>query len=221
MSATADRDDPVREFWEEMYRGKPQVWSGEVNPWLAELAADLSPGRALDLGCGEGGDAIWMARQGWSVTAVDVAQVALTRAGEHAVAAGVGDRIDLVRLDLEAGLPEGPFDLISAQFLQSPVELARERILAAAARALSSGGVLIVVAHAAAPSWAPQARPATAFPSPTADLAALELPEVGWEVIRAEVVTRTVAAPDGQPGEMLDSLVVVRRDGDAAVPATH
>ena len=66
--------DPTRplDFWEERYASKSQIWSGRPNSTLVELIGHRAPGRALDLGCGEGGDAIWLAERGWQVTAVDI-----------------------------------------------------------------------------------------------------------------------------------------------------
>ncbi|WP_406347390.1 methyltransferase domain-containing protein [Streptomyces sp. NBC_00144] len=81
-------------FWDNLYRGKDAVWKGDPNPVLAETAAQLSPpGRALDLGCGGGGDTVWLATHGWHVTAVDIAPTALQRLTQHAAHAGVTDRV--------------------------------------------------------------------------------------------------------------------------------
>ena len=76
---TPDGSDPAAE-WDAMYAERDAVWSGEPNPHLVAEVAALTPGTALDVGCGEGADAVWLARQGWAVTAVDVSQVALERA---------------------------------------------------------------------------------------------------------------------------------------------
>ena len=76
------------EFWDERYRSKEQVWSGNPNPHLVEQIADIAPGTALDVGCGEGADAIWLAARGWQVTAADVSQVALDRGARFAAEAG-------------------------------------------------------------------------------------------------------------------------------------
>ena len=81
------------EFWEERYRGRDQVWSGRANAVLVDVVGALPPGTALDLGSGEGGDAVWLARQGWQVTAVDISTPALERTAAHAASAGVGDGV--------------------------------------------------------------------------------------------------------------------------------
>src|SRR5688572_20423341 len=110
-------------FWEHFYQERSRAWSGRVNPVLEAVAGDLRPGRALDLGCGEGGDALWLAGQGWSVTAVDISTTALDRVREEAIRAGVEDRVTCEQHDLARSFPVGSFDLVSAQFLQSPIEL--------------------------------------------------------------------------------------------------
>ncbi|MCB0912288.1 MAG: class I SAM-dependent methyltransferase, partial [Propionibacteriaceae bacterium] len=143
------------EFWEERYAGKPKVWSGRVNPGLVEFASGLPAGRALDLGCGEGGDAVWLARQGWQVTAVDISATAVARGHAAAEAAGVpDDRIRWLAQDLAHWQPEGSYDLVSAFFLQSPMELPRGEVLSRAAAAVAPGGHVLVVSHAAPPPWA-------------------------------------------------------------------
>ena len=113
--ANADAAKAVRErrdgfferpAWEERYSGD-KVWSGSVNVQLAAEAPALTPGRALDIGCGEGGDAIWLAQQGWQVTAVDFADAALARTTTHAEEAGVGDRVETRRVDVRTFEPDG------------------------------------------------------------------------------------------------------------------
>src|SRR5918997_1941704 len=87
--------------WDARYRERDgAMWSGRPNGRLVAEVASLAPGRALDVGCGEGADAIWLAQRGWTVTGVDVSAVALERAAQHAVDAGVGDRIEWRRVDL-------------------------------------------------------------------------------------------------------------------------
>ena len=80
--------------WEERYSGPEKVWSGNPNPQLVAEVTGLTPGTALDVGCGEGGDVIWLARQGWRVTGADFSPAGLARAARHAAEAGVGDSTD-------------------------------------------------------------------------------------------------------------------------------
>ena len=81
-----DAGEDLAGFWEERYASADAVWSGRVNATLAEVVSTLAVGRALDLGCGEGGDAIWLAQQGWQVTAVDVSPTAIARCRGHPLA---------------------------------------------------------------------------------------------------------------------------------------
>ncbi|WP_326614190.1 methyltransferase domain-containing protein [Streptomyces scopuliridis] len=205
------QDVPPEKFWEDFYRAKDAVWSGNANPILVREVTGLASGTALDLGCGEGADAIWLARGGWRVTAVDVSSTALDRAAGHAAAAGVADRIDWQRHDLGLSFPTGTFDLVSAQFLHSPVKIPRDRILRSAASAVAPGGTLLVAGHAGAPSWADDNTPDVRFPTTEEVLAALDLPAGRWQVERQETLERSLMSPDGRPGTGIDNLLRVRR----------
>ncbi|MGA5494763.1 class I SAM-dependent methyltransferase [Streptomyces cinereoruber] len=139
-------DPSVRDEWDTRYSERQQLWSGQPNGALVAEVADLSPGRALDVGCGEGADAIWLARSGWDVTALEVSGVALARAAAHARDAGADVRWVHAGL-AEAALPPGSFDLVSAQYpalLRTP-DAAAERALL---DAVAPGGVLLLVHHA-------------------------------------------------------------------------
>lgn len=199
------------EFWNARYAESDRIWSGKPNAALVREVADLTPGRALDLGCGEGGDAIWLAGQGWRVTAVDVSQVALDRAAGHAAAAGVADRIDWQRHTLGETFPEGTFDLVSSQFLHTFGELPREEVLRTAAGAVAPGGVLLVVGHSGPPPWEPDAHPEVRLPVAREVLADLRLAEGEWEVLVCEEHERLQTAPDGQQMVRTDNTVKVRR----------
>ncbi|UJW35060.1 methyltransferase domain-containing protein [Saccharothrix sp. AJ9571] len=190
------------EFWEEFYSER-EVWSGKPNSLLVREVADLRPGTALDLGCGEGGDAIWLASAGWRVTAVDVSETALKRAAAHAADAGAADRIDWQRHDLTLSFPDGEFDLVSASFLHSPVagDGERNRILGQAARdAVAPGGVLLIIGHAGEhPEHGP-------LPTTSEVLASLALgPQ--WRVEADEEVSQ----PESKAGTRLDNLLRLRR----------
>ena len=132
--------------WDRRYAEGEQLWSGQPNGALVAEVAGLEPGRVLDVGCGEGADAVWLASRGWDVTALEVSGVALRRAARHAEDAGV--RIRWVHAELaEARLSAGSFDLVSAQYpalLRTPDAAAERALLAAVA----PGGVLLLVHHA-------------------------------------------------------------------------
>jgi 2-polyprenyl-3-methyl-5-hydroxy-6-metoxy-1,4-benzoquinol methylase len=193
-------------FWEDFYRDRDQVWTGKPNELLVREVAALEPGTALDLGCGEGGDAIWLASLGWRVTAVDVSSIALERAAGRASEAGVV--IDWQQHDLSVSFPSGLFSLVSAQFFHSPVEHDGERdsVLRKAAAAVEPGGVLLIAGHA---GWASNQHDHPAdvhFPTTAEVLAALDLgPE--WVVEADEVITRDVP----ELGTRADNVLRIRR----------
>jgi len=198
------------EYWEEFYRGRRSRWSGNPNSLLVGEVSDLTPGTALDLGCGQGGDAIWLASQGWQVTAVDVSATALARAADHTAAAGVTEEIEWERHDLEASFPSGSFDLVSACYLHSPVQMPRERVLRSAAGAVAPGGTLLIVGHAGRPSWN-ETHPEIHLPTPQEVLDGLALPAGRWEVRRSDFVTRQLPDPDGKPATRPDNVLTVGR----------
>ncbi|MEU8324536.1 FAD-dependent oxidoreductase [Nonomuraea sp. NPDC048881] len=199
------------QFWDERYGQSERIWSGNPNVRLVEEVADLAPGTALELGCGEGADAVWLARRGWRVTAADISGVALARAAVHAAEAGVAERVDWQRHDLAESFPEGEYDLVTASYLHSPAELSREKVLRAAAAAVAPGGQLLVLGHAGPPPWEPEAR--VELPTPQQVLDALELAEGEWEVLRAEEFERAQTAPGGAPAVRVDNVLRIRRRG--------
>lgn len=132
--------------WDDAYRGGERMWSGEPNTALVAEIADDEPGRALDVGCGEGADAIWLAQRGWEVTALDPSAVALERARAEAADAGVA--IEWVHAGLvEAEFPAHTFDLVSAFYPALP-KRADGGTEQALLRAVAPGGTLLVVYHA-------------------------------------------------------------------------
>ncbi|GAB7192587.1 hypothetical protein NUM3379_32960 [Kineococcus sp. NUM-3379] len=144
MTAPVDRT-PDADEWDERYGASDRIWSGEPNGALVAETTDLPPGRALDVGCGEGADAVWLARRGWRVTALDVSGIALERARRHADDAGV--EVGWVHAGLvEADLPAGGFDLVSAQYpvLRKTPGAVAERVLAGL---VAPGGTLLFVHH--------------------------------------------------------------------------
>lgn len=149
----ADRDQPhhprTAAEWDDRYRERDLIWSGRVNGTLVAEVADLTPGRALDVGCGEGADAIWLAARGWQVTGLDLSQVALARAQAAALAAGAA--ITWVNADVVAAAPDlGVFDLVTAHYAVLPhtEDRAGQRALTGY---VAPGGTLLVVGHARMP----------------------------------------------------------------------
>ncbi|MFE2581795.1 class I SAM-dependent methyltransferase [Streptomyces sp. NPDC059378] len=139
-------DPAVRAEWDNRYTDRHQLWSGQPNGALVAEVAGLAPGRVLDVGCGEGADAVWLARAGWDVTALEVSGVALARAAGHARDAGVTVRWIHAELT-RSTLPPASFDLVSAQYpalLRTPDAAAERALLAAVA----PGGLLLLVHHA-------------------------------------------------------------------------
>jgi SAM-dependent methyltransferase len=135
----------IEHDWDERYSGREQVWSGQPNATLVSESSGLRPGRVLDVGCGEGADAVWLAENGWNVTALDVSGVALDRAEIHARLRDV--QVTWLHSGLvEANLPSASFDLVSAQYpaLLRTADHAAERALLGA---VAPGGVLLVVHH--------------------------------------------------------------------------
>ncbi len=132
--------------WNERYAEREQLWSGQPNGALVAEVAGLAPGRVLDVGCGEGADAVWLARGGWNVTALEVSSVALERAAGHARDAGVSVRWLHAGL-VEADLAPASFDLVCALYpaLLRTDDAAAERALLAA---VAPGGVVLLVHHA-------------------------------------------------------------------------
>ncbi|MFD9732987.1 FAD-dependent oxidoreductase [Umezawaea sp. NPDC059074] len=195
------------EFWEARYGSNNRVWSGRANPVLVDVAEPLPPGRALDLGCGEGGDALWLAGRGWRVTAVDVSGTALKRAEAHTADAGLV--VDFQRHDLAETFPEGTFDLVSAQYFQSPVDFPRTEVLRTAAAAVTSGGLFLLVDHGSAAPWSWNQN--GVFPSPEELFATLDLDPELWRVERLHSPTRQATGPNGETATVADTVVAVRR----------
>lgn len=126
--------------WDARYAEGERMWSGDPNGLLVREAATLTPGTALDVGCGEGADALWLAGAGWTVTAVDVSRVAVDRGRAAAEAAGV--RIDWRVQDVAE--VEGAYDLVSAFY---PVLRKESRALDHVLSLVAQDGTLLFVHH--------------------------------------------------------------------------
>lgn len=210
--------------WDDMYRSRARVWSGRPNPQLVAETAGLTPGTALDLGCGEGADALWLAERGWTVTAVDVSAVALERAAGHAAASKAGSRITWLQRDLEAWAPDGQFDLVSAQFLHS-TEMPWQSSHRIAADAVRTDGTLLVVGHHpdGLPPWSRHKegghgshdgdgdRHRARYFTPGQLVAELGIAPPAWRVDVAESREREATGPDGQVAILADAVLRATR----------
>jgi SAM-dependent methyltransferase len=195
-----------REDWNERYAGTELVWTASPNRFLVAELDGLAAGRALDLACGEGRNAVWLAERGWRVTGVDFADVALAKARRLAAARGV--EVEWVEADVRAWEPPaGAFDLVVLLYLQLPAH-ERRVVHERAAAAVAPGGSLLVVAHHAtnpAEGYGGPKDPAVLFTEHdvVADVPALE-------IVRAERVRRPVPTPEGE-AVALDVLVRAER----------
>ncbi|GAA0845244.1 bifunctional NAD(P)/FAD-dependent oxidoreductase/class I SAM-dependent methyltransferase [Streptosporangium amethystogenes subsp. fukuiense] len=199
--------------WEERYRSRDAVWSGRPNPQLVAETADLPPGTALDVGCGEGADALWLAERGWRVTAADFATVALRRGAEHAEALGaeVAGRIDWVHADLTGWAPdEGRFDLVTAHFMHLPKEQ-REALHTRLAAAVAPGGTLLIVGHHFSDLETTMPRlnvPEMFF---TAEEVAHSLDPDLWDILVTDTRPRLADDPEGRQVTIHDAILRARR----------
>jgi 2-polyprenyl-3-methyl-5-hydroxy-6-metoxy-1,4-benzoquinol methylase len=196
--------------WEERYSGEETLWSGRPNPQLVAEGSELTPGTAIDVGCGEGGDVIWLAERGWRVTGADFSAKGLARAARRAEAAGVADRTDWWEVDARTFAADGrSYDLVTTHFLHPP-DAGMVDVTGRLARAVAPGGHLLVVGHA----------PSVVFARLTVGqrramwLAEDLLPGLpdDFEVLVAEQRPRTVTR-DGETVDIDDATLLARRIG--------
>jgi SAM-dependent methyltransferase len=193
-----------REDWDRKYAEQEQLWSVHPNRVLVQEVAELAPGRALDLACGEGRHAVWLAELGWRVSAVDFSEVAIAKARDRAEDAGLD--VDFHSSDLLDFEPESrAFDLVLVFFLQLPAD-ERRVILSRAAAALAFGGTFLLVGHDLVNLTDGVGGPSDAHVLYTPEDIVAELPEL--EIEKAERVLRDVADADRSA---IDVLVRARR----------
>lgn len=199
-------------FWDERYRQPGHVWSGSPNPQLVAEAAGLRPGSALDAGSGEGADAIWLARRGWTVTAVDISSVALARAAGHAAAdPEAARRISWGHHDLTVWAPPpDAFDLVSAQFMHWP-GAERTAVYGRLAAAVAPGGTLLIVGHHPSDLDTTARRPRLPELLFTPEETAAALDPATWEILVSEARARPAEDPAGHPITVRDSVLRARR----------
>ena len=178
--------------WDERYRATERNWSGNPNAALVAEVSDLTPGSALDAGSGEGGDAFWLAEQGWQVTGIEFAATALERSAAEAIRRGV--QVRWQHVDLTKQAPDEQYDLVSSFYVQLPLER-RRRLFAHLAGAVAPGGTLLIVGHDLSDQHTVVPRPDLAEMGWSADEVAATL-GAGWQIDVAEARSRPVMHDD-------------------------
>jgi SAM-dependent methyltransferase len=209
-------------FWDSLYDDRPAIWSGNPNPHLVAEVEALPPGTALEVGAGEGADAIWLAARGWRVIAVDISTVALARASRDAARTGpdVAARIEWLHRDLMKWEPPSDhFDLVSVHFFHLAPE-PRRVLFARLASAVVAGGTLLIVGHSS------HVRHHSTHDEPdhggdgsmmpvdyffTGDEIAAQLDSEEWEIITNADVVRAGADLAEGPGHTRDIVLRARR----------
>jgi SAM-dependent methyltransferase len=199
-----------QDFWERHWRqdrsgGPGSMSANPPSPYLARETSDLTPGTALDAGCGSGAEASWLAARGWRVTGADISPEALARAAGRAAASGAGERVEWTRADLSRWRPAAPFDLVMTHYAHPAIPQLDfyDRI----AGWVAPGGTLLIVGHLHTPgATSPGHQPAE--PSATAVAITARLPGPGWDIVTAEEHVRTLTGHGGRAVPRHD--VVVR-----------
>lgn len=196
--------------WDERYAGTESIWSGDPNPQLVAVAQDLSPGTALDIGCGEGGDVIWLAQQGWRVTGADFSAAGLARAARHAADAGVAEQTAWWQVDARTFDADGrQFDLVTTHYLHPP-DGGMAAVAGRLATAVAPGGHLLVVGHAPHEVFHQLSESKRHAMFGAADL--VDALPAGFEVVVAEDRPRSVVR-DGERIDVADATLLARRTG--------
>lgn len=202
-----------QESWDDRYRSKGALWSGKPNRHLVGEVDGMTPGTALDVGAGEGADAIWLAEQGWQVTGVDISGVALERAAGHADEAGpdIAGRIQWLHHDLAVWQPPtGHYDLVSVQYLHLPPE-PRQALFSRLASAVAAGGTLLIIGHHPSDLRTTIPRP----PKPellfTGDEIASQLDPDQWDIVKNIAAPAAATDPDGRQVTIHDTVLRVTR----------
>ncbi|WP_083966833.1 class I SAM-dependent methyltransferase [Demequina globuliformis] len=200
--------DFSRESWEAKYREREALWSGQPNAPLVDAVENAAPARALEVGCGEGADAVWLATQGWKVTGVDLSATALARAQVHAEASGVAAHVTFTDEDIEQVIErDRPWELVTSMYTH-PAQGGRW-LVETLAQAVAPGGRLVVVGHHPTDPHAadhPDLKDAAFAAETVADV----LDRDAWEV-SAQVRERVTLGDGGHERLWRDSVLVARR----------
>lgn len=215
LAATWQTRTMSAEIWNERYSSTDYVWTITVNQFVEAHLADLEPGTAIDLGAGEGRNAVWLASLGWKVAAVDYSSIGLDKGRRLAADHGVEEQIDFIEADATAWQPDEPVDLVVLAYLQLPPD-ERATVLEHAAGWLRPGGTVFVIAH-------DQSNVTAGYGGPPSEAVCYTVGEcveafADLDVTTAEVAERRVETPDGDgEGESvaLDTLVIARQPPEA------
>jgi len=199
-------------FWDERYGSSAALWSGHVNAVVGDELAGLPVGRALDVGCGEGGDALWLAELGWQVVGVDLSQVALDRAAARARETGLDARTTWEHRDLLTWTPpSAAYDLVSVAFVHLAGE-SRRQVYAGLAGAVAPGGTFLIAAHHPSDLGVVPRPPHPELFFTAEELAAdLQGGPGDWEIVTAEARARPGQHPEGRPVTLHDTVLRARR----------
>lgn len=204
---TGPQPSDAQAFWDKKY-AQDRVWSGSPSPHLVARAKDLPPGRALDLGAGEGADAIWLAQRGWEVVALDISPVALSTAQEHAPQmTDRGEHITWESGDLYGGWqPTGHYQLISAQYLHVPRDQ-MAAIYPVLEAAVAPGGYLLIANHHPNDLLTGVPRPPDPNVYSTPEEVVAELEASNWATLQAMTLVRDPVEFDGTMVDLSDTVI--------------
>ncbi|WP_422769882.1 class I SAM-dependent methyltransferase [Plantactinospora sp. WMMC1484] len=210
-----------KDYWDQIWRGDraAAMAAGRPNPHLVREVGDLTPGTALDVGCGAGAETIWLATRGWQVTGADIAAAALARAAERAAAAGVAGRVRWVEADLSRWEPEAGYDLVTTHYAHSAMP--QLDFYGRVASWVAPAGTLFIVGHLHHPDHHHDQDPAAGHghgetePPASASVRAADItarldPTI-WEVVTAQESRRELTGHDGHPASIHDVVVRANR----------
>jgi SAM-dependent methyltransferase len=196
--------------WDARYgTAAERMWSGNPNPVLVDETAALTPGTALEVGCGEGADALWLAARGWKVTGIDISYVALERAAAQGKLHGL--QVDWRQIDLlEEAVPPGPYDLVAAHFMHLPSAM-RRTLYGQLAEVVAAGGTLLLVGHHPSDVHTSANRPDLPDMFFTAEELAADLDPAAWEILVTDARPRQTKDPQGRDITIRDTVLVARK----------
>ncbi|MDJ0318793.1 class I SAM-dependent methyltransferase [Arthrobacter antibioticus] len=199
-------------YWNDRYSKHERVWSGNPNPQLLAETSGLAPRTALDAGCGEGADSIWLAEHGWHVTGVDISTVALEKAAAHAATHLLSGSITWEHHDFFTWSPtSAAFDLVSAQFMHLP-KASRDPIFSRLADAVTTGGTLLIVGHSPSDADAGFHQHFGTDLFFTAEQLAAALDPEAWEIVTTDSRPRKTSGRDGESIIIHDEVLRARRN---------